>query len=120
MNWWHALFLVLIGCGAGFVQRASGFGLSIFAMLFLPHFLPTHTAAASIATLFSAGTTTYNALRYRKNIAFKTALPMMAAAVVTIPVAVYFSSMVSGDVFKILLGSALILLSLYFLFIRQK
>ena len=43
----HGIFLVLIGMGAGFVQRVSGFGMGIFAMLFLPHFMPSHTAAAA-------------------------------------------------------------------------
>lgn len=116
----YIVFVVLIGIGAGFIQRTSGFGLSIFAMLFLPLFMPSQTAAASIATLLSAAPTTYNAIRYRKNVSFKTVLPMMAAAAVTIPVAAYFSSKVSGDLFKILLGSVMILLSLYFLFLGKR
>lgn len=65
----HAILLVLIGIGAGFVQRVSGFGLGIFVMMFLPHFMPSHTAAAAISSLFSCVTSSYNALRYRKNIA---------------------------------------------------
>ena len=70
----QGLLLVLIGMGAGFVQRVSGFGLGIFAMLFLPHFMPDHTAAAAISSLFSCATTSYNALRYRKAVSYKTAL----------------------------------------------
>lgn len=62
----HIFFLVIIGIGAGFVQRVSGFGLGIFAMMFLPHFMPSHTAAATISTLFSCVTSTYNAVRHRK------------------------------------------------------
>ena len=112
----HGALLVLIGMGAGFVQRVSGFGLGIFAMLFLPHFMAVPTAAASISTLFSCATTSYNALRYRKQVHYKTALPMICAALVTIPVAVAFSAKVSVRVFQMLLGGVLILLSLYFLF----
>ena len=53
MDWLvHGLYLVLIGIGAGFVQRVSGFGLGIFAMMFLPYFTPT-PVAATISTLFS-------------------------------------------------------------------
>lgn len=120
MNLSHCLFLVLIGLGAGFVQRASGFGLGIFAMVFLPHFMPSHTAAAAISSLFACATTTYNAIRYRKDVAYKTALPMVCAALVSIPVAVYFSAVVSGNIFKILLGSVLILLSIYFIFFNKR
>lgn len=109
------IMLILVGMGAGFVQRVSGFGLGIFAMMFLPYFSPSHTAAAAISTLFSCVTSTYNAVRYRKNVKYKTVLPMIAAAMVTIPIAVHFSSVVSGNIFKILLGIILVVLSVYFL-----
>lgn len=116
----HFVFVILVGIGAAFVQRVSGFGLGIFAMMFMPHFLPSHTAAATISCLFSCGITTYNTIKYRKNIAFKTALPMLAAAMVSIPIAVYFAAKVSAKIFEILLGAVLVLLSLYFLFFNKK
>ena len=119
MNLWHCVFLILIGMGAGFVQRVSGFGLGIFAMVFLPHFMPSHTAAAAISSLFACVTATYNALRYRKDVEYKTALPMICAALISIPIAVHFSSVVSGNIFKILLGIVLIVLSLYFIFFNM-
>lgn len=114
------LLLLLVGAGAAFVQRVSGFGLGIFAMIFLPHILPSHTAAAAIAGLFSCVTTTYNAIRYRQHIAFKTAIPMIAASLVTITVAVRFATLVSADIFKMLLGCVLILMSLYFIFFSKR
>ncbi len=114
------LLLLLVGAGAGCIQRVSGFGLGIFAMLFLPHFMPTHTAAATISCLFSLGTSTYNAVKYRKNIPFKTVLPLLFGALVMIPIAVRFSVLISGDVFKIILGAVLICLSIYFLFFDRR
>ena len=119
MEWMHGISLFLIGIGAGFVQRVSGFGLGIFAMVFLPHFMPAQNAA-SISCLFSCVTSTYNAIRYRKNIAYRTALPMVVAALVTIPIAVYFSRKISGHSFHVLLGIVLILLSLYFLAFHKR
>ena len=116
---YYCVCLVLIGIGAGFVQRVSGFGLGIFAMVFLPHFLPAQSAAA-ISCLFSCVTSTYNSIRYRKAIAYRTALPMVAAALVTIPLAVYFSKKISGNSFSVLLGAVLILLSLYFLAFHKR
>ncbi|MBQ8551103.1 MAG: sulfite exporter TauE/SafE family protein [Clostridia bacterium] len=116
----HAVFLILIGFGAGFVQRVSGFGLGIFAMVFLPHLMPSHTAAATISSLFACATATYNAVRYCKKVEYKTVLPMICAALITIPIAVRFSAVVSGEIFKILLGSVLIVLSIYFLFFNQR
>ncbi len=116
----HFLYVILVGFGAAFVQRVSGFGLGIFAMMFLPHFLPSHTAAATISCIFSCYTTTFNSIRYRKNVAYKTAIPMLAAALISIPVAVYFAAKVSAKIFEILLGSVLVILSVYFLFFNKK
>lgn len=119
MTWYHSIFLILIGLGAGFVQRVSGFGLCIFAMVFLPHFMPSHTAAAAISGIFSCILTAYNAFSYRKHIAFKTAWPMIIASLISIPIAVHFSAAVSARIFKILLGCVLIVLSVYFIFFNK-
>ncbi len=114
------LLIILIGAGAAFVQRVSGFGLGIFAMMFFPYIFPAHTAAATVSSLFSCYTTTFNSIKYRKDISLKTALPMMLAALVTIPVAVRFAEAVPGDVFKKLLGAVLIVLCVYFLFLGKR
>ena len=114
-----AILLTIIGIGAGFVQRVSGFGLGIFAMLFLPYFLPTHTAAATIVGICSMVTSSYNAVKYRKDIPHKTILPLLLSAMVSIPIAVYFSSRVPKGIFEILLGAVLVLLSTYFLFFNK-
>jgi len=120
MDTFLGFLVLLISIGAGFVQRVSGFGLGIFAMIFLPHVMPTHTAAATLSSIMSCATTTSNSIRYRKDIQYKTALPMIGAALITIPIAVYFSGKVSDDLFKVLLGAVLIVLSLYFLFVNQR
>ena len=111
----NSLILFAVSIGAGFVQRVSGFGLGIFSMIFLPHLMPTQTVAA-MSSVLSSLTSSYNAIRYRKNIVFRTAFPMICAALISIPVAVHFSQKVSADIFHILLSIVLILLSVYFLF----
>lgn len=112
------ILLVLIGIGAGFVQRVSGFGLSIFAMIFLPYLMST-TDAVTVATILSLSATILNTVKHYKHVLYRIALPMVGAALVSIPIAVHFSVMVPEDVFKILLGVVLIALSLYFLFFNQ-
>lgn len=116
----HYFLLVIISLCAGFVQRVSGFGLSIFTMMFFPYFLPSQAAAVTVSNFLSTGTTTFNAIKYRKDISLKTVIPMICTALISITVAVYFSAVVSADIFKILLGVVLILLSLYFLFFSNK
>lgn len=116
----HILLLLLIGMGGAFVQRVSGFGLGIFVMMFLPYIMPTHTMAATVASIFSCVTSTYNAIRYRKSVRYRLALPMFLACMISSTIAVRFSTVVSGEIFRILLGAALILLSLYFIFFHQR
>ena len=120
MELMQAVLLILVGMGAGFVQRVSGFGLGIFAMMFLPHFMPSHPVAATVSTLFSCVTSTYNAVKYRKHIVYSTAFPMLCAALISIPLGVYASVAVSGEIFEILLGAVLIVLSVYFLFFSRR
>jgi uncharacterized membrane protein YfcA len=115
-----SLLLILVGIGAGFVQRVSGFGLGIFAMLFMPHFMPSAAEAATVSCLFSVGTSTYNAIRYRKDIPYKTVLPLMIAALISIPIAVRFSATVPQAFFERLLGVVLVGISIWFLFFDQK
>lgn len=54
-----AILLLMVGFGAGFIQRVSGFGLGIFAMLFLPYLMAEPKAATAVSCLFSCGTNTY-------------------------------------------------------------
>lgn len=114
------ILLILVGIGAGFVQRVSGFGLCIFAMLFLPYLIPSNAGAVAVSGIFSCFIASYNALRYRKYIPFKTVAPQIIASMIVIPFAVYFSVWVPKNIFRILLGAVLIVLSVYFLFFNKK
>lgn len=114
------ILLLLVGAGACFVQRVSGFGLAIFAMLFLPYFLPTPVAAASVSNLISCATSSYNSIYYRKNISLKVVMPLIIAVLVTVPFAVYLSNRISAKSFHVVLGIVQILLSIYFIFFGKK
>jgi uncharacterized membrane protein YfcA len=111
--------LILIAVGGGFCQRVAGFGLGIFSLIFLPFFLPTVQAAA-MCSLLSLAIASYNSFRHRQHIQLKLLLPVMIAATVTIPLAVYFSADVPQNTMKLLLGVALCLLSTYFLFLDER
>ena len=45
---------------------------------------------------------------------------MLISSLITIPIAVFFASKISGDIFTRLLGAILVLLSLFFLFLSHK
>lgn len=116
----NCILLAVVGFGAAFVQRVSGFGLGIFAMLFLPFLMGNTAAAASVSCLWSCVTSVYNAVKYRRHIDLRLILPLLGAAMVTIPVAVHFSSYVPQQLMTAVLGGVLIVLSLYFLFFSHR
>ena len=114
------LMIFAVTAMAGFIQRVTGFGFGIFVMLFFPHMIEAHTASAAISTFVSCVISLYNAVIYREKIPYKKITPLIIAALITIPIAVRFSVIVSGPFFKRALGITLILLSIYFLFFNAK
>lgn len=108
--------LVALVCGGGaFVQRVTGFGMGIFAMLFLPYFLPTHGMAVAVMGLVGSVGAIYNAVAQRRHVRLKLMLPLVGAAMAVIPLAVKLSAELPQTVLKALLGAVLIVLSVYFL-----
>lgn len=112
--------LVLVIAGGAFVQRVTGFGLGIFAMLFLPYFLPSGAVAAAVIGLVSCCSSLYNAARQRRRIQWRSLLPMALAALAVIPAAVWLSAVLPADLLKRLLGVVLMLLSVWFLAFSQR
>lgn len=110
------IIVLIISAMGGFIQRVTGFGFGIFVMLFFPHIMQTHTSAAAISTLVSCGIASYNAIIYRKHVPYKKIIPLVSAALITIPIAVRFSVLVSEEFFNKALGIVLVGLSIYFLF----
>ena len=114
------LLMIIICVGGSFVQRVSGFGFGIFVMLFFPYLMPTHADAAAVSSLLSLATSLYNAIRERKHLQFKLMVPMLCAALITIPLAISYSKSAPQTVMKALLGIVLIGLSIYFLFFSKR
>lgn len=120
MEFWKIPLLVLVSFGGSFVQRVTGFGYGIFIMMFLPALMGSTPEAAAMAGMISCCTCTYNAVKMRKSIQWKLAAPTVAASLITVPLAVGFSVNASEDLVRSLLGVALIVLSVYFLFFTGK
>jgi len=112
--------ILLVSAMGAFIQRVTGFGFGIFVMIFFPYIMQTHTSAAAVSTIVSCILSIYNAIIYRRKTPYKKIIPLIGAALVTIPIAVRFSVLVSGDVLKRILGIVLIVLSLYFLFLNNR
>lgn len=114
------ILLVLVIGGGAFVQRVTGFGMGIFAMLFLPYFMPSHSISVAVVGVIAAVGAVYNMIRHRKNIQFRIMLPLVGAALAVIPLAVHLSASLPQSVIKRLLGVVLVGLSIYFLFFSKR
>ena len=114
------LLIIIVSIGGGFVQRVSGFGFGIFVMLFFPYFLPSQAIAAATSSMRTGCTALYNSIKHRKHLRIRLVLPMLCAALVTIPIAVSFSASAPEALMKRLLGIVLIALSIYFLFFSTR
>ena len=79
-----------------------------------------NTGIAASSCLFSCGTSVYNAVKFRKDVNFRTLLPLLCAALVAVPVGVHFSDDLPEKLLTTLLGVVLIGLSIYFLFFSQR
>jgi len=112
--------LILVGACAAFIQRVSGFGMGIFAMLFLPYLFSDAVIAAAVVGAWSCFTCSCNTIKYRRHIKPKLIFPMAGAALITIPLAILGASMVPKQTMMLLLGIVLILLSLYFLLFSKR
>lgn len=101
------------------LQTGIGFGFPLCAMMVLPYLFPYSEALALTqgTALFS---TLYLTLRFRKKIRWDVLVPVVIPAAIAGVLFTAFSFTVGSAEIRILLGAALLLLSLWFLVFASK
>ncbi len=101
------------------LQTGIGFGFPLCAMIVLPYLFPYSEALALTqgTALFS---TLYLTLRFRKKIRWDVLIPVVIPAAIAGVLFTAFSFTVGSAEIRILLGAALLLLSLWFLVFASK
>lgn len=118
--WTAALIVAAAAAAAGFVQRVSGFGFGIFAMMFLPYVLGVYGEANMLCSLLSIGSNlTVLSSAFRPAYVKKTLWPLLGFAVLTVPAVLFMKRAPAGILF-LLLGAAMIVLSVWFVFFSSK
>lgn len=113
------LIILLTVFTASAIQAASGFGFGIFVMMVFPYFFPTATAAA-VSTLLSILSCSYITVKLRRHIRFRhIVLPLISYFFISY-LCITFSAVSSPMVLKRLLAAALIILSVYFIFLTAE
>lgn len=112
--------VILIAFCASFIQRVSGFGFGIFAMTFLPYVMSAYTEANVLSSMIAMLMSLAVAVRMRRLIHWKNLIfPLIGSMTLTYIVVTLMKG--QGDaLLKLLLGIALILLSIYFLLVSGK
>lgn len=115
-----AFFVILISTAAALIQRVSGFGFGIFAMMFFPHIIGNYAQANALSGILSLVSCTAVVLTMLKNVDWKNLIfPMIGNICVVIPVVVYILRG-SDSYLLLMLGIALVLMSVYFFFFSSR
>lgn len=116
-----AIFIVILVATVGStIQRVTGFGFGIFAMLFLTRIITVYGEANALSGLLSFTSTLIVALSHAKKVDWKNLLfPCIGFAVISVP-SILLMKKLNNRVLLIMLGVALILLSGYMFFFSSK
>ncbi len=113
------LLIALITLGASYIQGVTGFGFGIFAMIFLPSIL-LYTEANLLSSMLSSLTSVLVAILMLRRIHWKNLIFPLLGCLFSTYAAVSFIKTQKNETLVLLLGIALVLLSLYFFFFSDK
>ena len=112
--------LLLLSVGASFVQRVSGFGFGIFIMTALPYLMPSYGEATCLSGLLALTTSTMIVIRYHRHLNWRHLLPILTTFIIVSFFAIMIVGRLNDGVLRKILGAALIVISLYLIFINGK
>ncbi len=119
--WISAAAVIAVTTVGSIIQRVTGFGFGIWAMIFLPTLLggshPQATLVSSIMSLVSCSLVAFTMLKTVdwKNLVF----PLIGYAVISLPCNILMVK-ASNDLLSLALGVALLAMSVYFIFFSGK
>lgn len=116
----YQIFLILIVTViASYIQSVTGFGFGIFAMVFFPYAL-AYTEANLLSSILSASISVFVVARMMKDVDWKNMVFPLIGCMISTVFAVNFIKSQDNDTLTLLLGIALVALSVYFFFFSEK
>ncbi|MGM9789246.1 MAG: sulfite exporter TauE/SafE family protein [Candidatus Cryptobacteroides sp.] len=116
----HIIYIFLLCIGASFIQRTTGFGFGIFIMTMLPFLLPSYGEATTLSGLLALTTSAAISFRLRKSVSWKRLLPILLTFMAVSAIAVSCLRSMDDSLLRRILGVALVLASLYFIFLSSR
>ena len=114
------LYLTLLAIGASFIQRTTGFGFGIFIMTMLPFLMPSYGEATTLSGLLALSSSLIVCLKMRGLIDWKHLWPILTMFVIVSAASIFVLARMQENSLRMVLGIALILTSLYFLFLGNR
>ena len=114
------LYIALLAIGASFIQRTTGFGFGIFIMTMLPFLMPSYGEVTTLSGLLALSSSLIVCLKMRGLINWKQLWPILTVFVIVSAASIFVLARMQENSLRMILGIALILTSLYFLFLGNK
>ena len=108
------------GCVGSSISVICGFGLGVFTMMFLPHFMSSTMASSAVVSLTSVFQAAWICIRYRKKVRWKDMIFMAIGYLVLATVCIIFGKNIPNGTLNTVLGVVLVLLSIYFIFFSSR
>ena len=119
LEFYQMILIALVMLGASLIQSVTGFGFGIFAMAFLPH-LMAYTEANVLSTILSTFTSLAVVALMLKHVDWKNMISPAVGCTVSTYLAVSFIKTQESGTLTLMLGVALVVLSVYFFFFAGK
>lgn len=114
------IIVILVATAGSTLQRVTGFGFGIFAMIFLTRIINVYGQANALSSLLSFTSTLIVALAYAKKVDWRNLIfPCIGFAVISVP-SILLMKKLDNSALLVMLGVALILLSIYMFFFSSK
>lgn len=114
------ILIFILSLAGSFVLRVCGFGFGVFTMAWLPYLLPSYGEATTLSGILAMVGSIPVAIQKRQNIDWHKLTPILITFIITSCLSIYYVSVTDGHTLKRILGSMLIIASVWFLFISKR
>lgn len=119
IEFYKLLLIAAVALCSGYTQSVTGFGFGIVAMIFLPSFL-FYTEANMISSILGPLTSVVVLLALYRKINWKNLIFPLIGSLFATYLSVVFMKNAKNEILTLLLGIALVVVSIYFFFFSSK
>lgn len=105
---------------ATFIQRVTGFGFGIVFMSILPYYMPSYAEATALSGLLAMVCSSIAVLQVRRYISWKKLTVILITFIIFSFFSINLVAQLQNHILKKILGTVLILVSIYFIFFNGR